>query len=137
MGSATPALESWRNAERGRYTRLAMPSRVGNRPMPAVEIIDLRNEKVVVGGLSESLRQAMNEALDAGGQVILLLNRRHHILRGEATRRDLVGIKPNPHRVFARAEDIDVADTIDSRELVPNLKQGIIAGEKLIERSVR
>ncbi len=76
LGSATPALESWRNAERGRYTRLAMPSRVGGRPMPGVEIIDLRNEKVVVGGLSESLRQAMNEALAAGGQVILLLNRR-------------------------------------------------------------
>ena len=76
LGSATPSLESWRNAERGRYTRLAMPSRVGDRPMPAVEIIDMRNEKTVVGGLSESLRQAMTHALDEGGQVILLLNRR-------------------------------------------------------------
>ena len=51
LGSATPSLESWRNAERGRYTRLSMPSRVGDRPMPEVEIIDLRNEKTVVGGL--------------------------------------------------------------------------------------
>ena len=34
LGSATPSLESWRNAERGRYTRLAMPNRVGGRPMP-------------------------------------------------------------------------------------------------------
>ncbi len=76
LGSATPSLESWRNAERGRYTRLAMPSRVGDRPMPEVEIIDMRNEKVVVGGLSESLRQAMAHALDEGGQIILLLNRR-------------------------------------------------------------
>ena len=76
LGSATPSLESWRNAERGRYTRLSMPSRVGDRPMPAVEIIDLRNEKTVVGGLSESLRQAMIQALGEGGQVILLLNRR-------------------------------------------------------------
>ena len=76
LGSATPSLESWRNAERGRYTRLAMPSRVGDRPMPAVEIIDMRNEKTVVGGLSESLRQAMTHALEQGGQVILLLNRR-------------------------------------------------------------
>ena len=76
LGSATPSLESWRNAERGRYTRLAMPSRVGDRPMPVVEIIDMRNEKTVVGGLSESLRQAMTHALGEGGQVILLLNRR-------------------------------------------------------------
>ena len=76
LGSATPSLESWHNAERGRYTRLAMPSRVGDRPMPKVEIIDMRNEKKVVGGLSESLRQAMGQALGDGGQVILLLNRR-------------------------------------------------------------
>ena len=67
LGSATPSLESWRNAERGRYTRLAMPSRVGGRPMPDVEIIDLRHEKTVVGGLSESLRQAMTQALEDGG----------------------------------------------------------------------
>jgi primosomal protein N' (replication factor Y) (superfamily II helicase) len=76
LGSATPSLESWHNAERGRYTRLAMPSRVGGRAMPAVDLIDMRNEKTVVGGLSESLRQAMTHALDEGGQVILLLNRR-------------------------------------------------------------
>ena len=76
LGSATPSLESWRNAGRRRYTRLAMPSRVGGRPMPAVEIIDLRNEKSALGGLSESLRQAMVQALDQSGQVILLLNRR-------------------------------------------------------------
>jgi primosomal protein N' (replication factor Y) len=76
LGSATPSLESWRNAERGRYTCLPMPSRVGGRAMPAVEVIDMRNEKALVGGLSESLRQAMAHALDDGGQVILLLNRR-------------------------------------------------------------
>ncbi len=76
LGSATPSLETWRNAELGRYTRLSMPTRVGGRPMPAVEIIDLRHEKVLAGGLSESLRQAMSQALEAGGQVILLLNRR-------------------------------------------------------------
>ena len=76
LGSATPSLESWRNAERGRYSRLSMPSRVGGRPMPSVEIVDLRNEKTPLGGLSESLRQAMIQALQEQGQVILLLNRR-------------------------------------------------------------
>ncbi len=76
LGSATPSLESWHNADIGRYTRLEMPSRVGGRAMPEVEIIDLRGEKTHAGGLSESLRRAMTQALDDGGQVILLLNRR-------------------------------------------------------------
>jgi primosomal protein N' (replication factor Y) len=76
LGSATPALETWQNALRSRYQRLSLPNRVEGRPMPAVEIVDLRHEKPPIGGLSESLRQAMNQALDDGGQVILLLNRR-------------------------------------------------------------
>ena len=45
LGSATPALETWRNAELGRYTRLSLPERVGGRPMPEVALIDLRHEK--------------------------------------------------------------------------------------------
>ena len=50
--------------------------RVDGRPMPEVSLIDLRHEKPPLAGLSEPLRQAMTEALDDGGQVILLLNRR-------------------------------------------------------------
>jgi primosomal protein N' (replication factor Y) len=76
LGSATPSLESWRNSELGRYTRLAMPSRVGERRMPVVNLIDLRHEKMPLGGLSEPLRRAMTNALEDQGQVILLLNRR-------------------------------------------------------------
>ena len=66
LGSATPSLESWRNAQRGRYTLLSMPSRVGGRPMPNVEIIDLRHEKTAMGCLSEPLRQAMIERTRKG-----------------------------------------------------------------------
>jgi primosomal protein N' (replication factor Y) len=76
MGSATPSLESRRNADLGKYQRLVMPDRVEGRPMPAVEVIDLRHEKGFSGGLSETLRQSMYHALEDGGQVILLLNRR-------------------------------------------------------------
>ena len=76
LGSATPALESWRNSEVGRYARLTMSERVGNRPMPEVQLIDLRNEKYSNVALSPPLRHAMAEALDNRGQVILLLNRR-------------------------------------------------------------
>ena len=80
LGSATPSLESWHNAEVGRYTRLSMTRRVANRPMPEVSLIDLRAEKPepgqAIGALGAALRRAMSEALDDGGQVILLLNRR-------------------------------------------------------------
>lgn len=80
LGSATPSLETWVNAEQARYTRLSMPNRVAERPMPKVALIDLRHEKPepgqTAGALSGPLRRAMRESLDSGGQVILLLNRR-------------------------------------------------------------
>ncbi len=76
LGSATPALETWRNAQTGRYTRIALDERVGARPMPEVTLVDMRYEKPVGVVLSTPLKTAMTEALDDGGQVILLLNRR-------------------------------------------------------------
>src|SRR6185437_5036583 len=80
LGSATPALETWHNAEQGRYARLSLPRRVADRPMPEVGLIDLRDEKPNPGrppsALSVALETAMTQALDDGGQVILLLNRR-------------------------------------------------------------
>ena len=44
LGSATPSLESRYNAERGKYTRLELPARIEQRPMPAVTIVDMRHE---------------------------------------------------------------------------------------------
>jgi primosomal protein N' (replication factor Y) len=79
LGSATPSLESWHNAQRGQYTLLTLPQRVEARPLPQVGLIDLRREgprRGPPGALSEGLEQAMREALKAGGQVMLLLNRR-------------------------------------------------------------
>jgi primosomal protein N' (replication factor Y) len=79
LGSATPSLESWHNAERGQYTLLSLPARVLDRPLPGVGLIDLRHERPYRGrfhALSPSLERAMREALKAGGQVMLLLNRR-------------------------------------------------------------
>src|SRR5262249_11767777 len=52
LGSATPALETWRNATLGRYTRLSLHERVAARPMPEVTLVDLRNERTPLGGLS-------------------------------------------------------------------------------------
>ena len=79
LGSATPSLESWHNVQRGAYTLLQLPRRVENRPLPRVEIIDLRYEPRRRGGmnaLSPSLERAMHITLAAGGQIILFLNRR-------------------------------------------------------------
>jgi primosomal protein N' (replication factor Y) len=79
LGSATPSLESWHNAQRGQYQLLTLPNRVLDRPLPQVGLIDLRHEQSGPGrfhALSPSLERAMREALRASGQVMLLLNRR-------------------------------------------------------------
>jgi primosomal protein N' (replication factor Y) len=79
LGSATPSLESWHNAVRGHYRLLSLPTRVLERPLPHVGLIDLRHEPPPRGqfrALSPTLERAVHQALEAGGQVILLLNRR-------------------------------------------------------------
>ena len=78
LGSATPALESWRNADLKRFRLLSLEKRVGDRPLPDVALIDMSREKLPKGGggLSYPLREAMTKALGEGGQVLLLLNRR-------------------------------------------------------------
>jgi primosomal protein N' (replication factor Y) (superfamily II helicase) len=79
MGSATPSLESWANAEKGQYTLLQLPTRVENRPLPDVVLVDMRHEPRsggIFSAISPTLERAMREALSGGGQVILLLNRR-------------------------------------------------------------
>jgi primosomal protein N' (replication factor Y) (superfamily II helicase) len=87
LGSATPALESWANARSGKYTLLELPARVEGRPLPAVEVVDLRKERESRQArppssrsgpliLSEPLRAGIEERLAREEQVILLLNRR-------------------------------------------------------------
>ena len=81
LGSATPSLESRENAARGKYTLLRMTSRVEARPLPEVEIVDLRRhraEKEDKGFVlfTEPLQAAMRQTFDAGEQAILLINRR-------------------------------------------------------------
>ncbi len=79
LGSATPSLESWNNAERGRYELLQMRERVRERPLPVVEMIDMREEFRQTGQEHIFARQLVEETqatLDRGEQVIILLNRR-------------------------------------------------------------
>ena len=77
LGSATPSLESAYNVSRGRFTRLALPSRATPRPLPEVSIVDLRRDPPGADGLlSAPLAEALGAALAAGEQSILFLNRR-------------------------------------------------------------
>ncbi len=79
LGSATPSLESWQNAERGRYGRIEMLARVADRPLPEVDLIDMRAEFREVGReeiFSRRLVEETQGTLDRGEQAIILLNRR-------------------------------------------------------------
>lgn len=77
LGSATPAIESFSHAQRGKWSYLPMKERVHGRPLPAVEIIDLRQAGARAGGIiSEALQERIQETLDRKEQSILFLNRR-------------------------------------------------------------
>ena len=78
LGSATPSLESWYHAvEKRDYTLISMPHRIGNRPLPDVETVDLRiRDRQASGAVGRKLHIAMRECLDEKHQMILLLNRR-------------------------------------------------------------
>src|SRR6267142_5611282 len=81
LGSATPSLESYHNAQRGKYQLIELRERVEQRPLPKVEILDMRSEfqqknkeeEVLFSG---GLTQAIRERLARGEQAMVLLNRR-------------------------------------------------------------
>ena len=80
LGSATPALETYQNAKNEKYGYLTLPNRVGNRPMAAAEIVDMREEFKENNGkepvFSEKLLNAIEETAARGEQSMILLNRR-------------------------------------------------------------
>ncbi|MEM7185523.1 MAG: primosomal protein N' [Bacteroidota bacterium] len=79
LGSATPALESYYNAEQGKYGLVTLSERFGKVPMPAIELIDIRDKlkrRRMTGHFSDRLLEEMEEVLKEGEQVILFQNRR-------------------------------------------------------------
>ena len=89
LGSATPALESWHNVERGKFRLVSLPDRVGGGVLPPVRVIDLREARKRKKSKEQSdarseaglvltapLVEAIHDRLDRGEQTILLLNRR-------------------------------------------------------------
>ncbi len=74
LGSATPSVESFHNARAGRLRLLRLEKRVEERPMPGVEIVDMRGTGGAV--ISERLRELLEETFNEGNQALLFLNRR-------------------------------------------------------------
>jgi primosomal protein N' (replication factor Y) len=79
LGSATPSLESFHNASKGKYTLVNLPERIGARPMATAKIIDMRTVFARHGKprvFSDELLEAIRETRERGEQSIILLNRR-------------------------------------------------------------
>jgi primosomal protein N' (replication factor Y) (superfamily II helicase) len=79
LGSATPSMESYQNAQTGRYALISLRRRVLDRPLADVQIVDMREEYAVSGPdvvISGALGEALGERLARGEQAMVLLNRR-------------------------------------------------------------
>ncbi|MGA8271541.1 MAG: primosomal protein N' [Candidatus Sulfotelmatobacter sp.] len=79
LGSATPSLESYFNAKKNKYALVELPDRVEQRPLPEVEIIDMRQEFQETGHeqvISRKLAAKIKERFERNEQVMVLLNRR-------------------------------------------------------------
>jgi primosomal protein N' (replication factor Y) len=79
LGSATPSLESYFNAKKGRYGLLEIPDRVEKRPLPEVELVDMRQEFQETGQeqvISRKLLEEIRLRLERKEQAMVLLNRR-------------------------------------------------------------
>jgi len=79
LGSATPSLESYTNAKRGKYVLSTLQSRATSATLPKVQIVDMLAAYDKAGGFthfSEELIEAMRRRLEAGEQTLLFLNRR-------------------------------------------------------------
>ena len=79
LGSATPSIESYYNAQRGKYGYAQIENRYGNVLMPEMELVDIKEQsrkRRMNGHFSERLRDEISDALQLGEQVILFQNRR-------------------------------------------------------------
>ncbi len=78
LGSATPSLMSYARALSGKYELLTLPDRVAGRPLPTVEVVNMRDELLMGNNsiFSDKLTERMSECLAAGQQAMLFINRR-------------------------------------------------------------
>ncbi|WGW04081.1 primosomal protein N' [Tropicibacter oceani] len=77
LATATPSLESWANAEAGKYDKLVLTSRFGEAVLPEMRSIDMRGEKLPSNRwISSQLETAVKQRMERGEQALLFLNRR-------------------------------------------------------------
>ena len=78
LGSATPSIESYKKANEGQYNLIELPDRINKRPLPEVEIVDMRSEirRGNNSPFSVALKQELTKCLTNGNQAILFLNQR-------------------------------------------------------------
>jgi primosomal protein N' (replication factor Y) (superfamily II helicase) len=98
LGSATPSLESYHNAKRGKYTLIELPLRADDKKMPLVRVIDMRQEARQEKGIpifSRKLKEEITNRLDRGEQVMLFLNRRGYATSMQCPKCGYVAECPN------------------------------------------
>lgn len=81
LGSATPSLETYDAAKRGKLEYIPLSRRATDTALPEVKIVDMRKKARLQDSsllLSEELREALTKTVEAGDQAIVLLNRRGH-----------------------------------------------------------
>lgn len=78
LGSATPSVESYKNAEDGEYNLIELPERINKKPLPEVEIVDMRNEvrRGNASPFSRALIQELEDCLTKKNQAMIFLNQR-------------------------------------------------------------
>ena len=79
LGSATPSLETYHNSQSAKYSLIELRERVEQRPLPQVELVDMRNEFQETGEeqlFSRPLIEEIEQRLSRSEQAIVLLNRR-------------------------------------------------------------
>ena len=79
LGSATPSLQSYYNVTRKRFAEVRLKKRIEKRPLPEIQVVDLRDTRDARGTrrfITVELHQEMTAALDRGEQILLFLNRR-------------------------------------------------------------
>jgi primosomal protein N' (replication factor Y) len=108
LGSATPSLESWTNAQTGKFRLLTLPDRVGGGTLPSVRVVDMRvpkeqraskfettSESLARLVLSEELEHGVRDRIARGEQCILLLNRRGYSAFVQCAQCGEVDVCPN------------------------------------------
>src|SRR2546426_2293279 len=98
LGSATPSLESFYNAQKGKYALLGLPQRADDKKMPLVRVIDMRQEARKEKGtpiFSQKLKEEITSRLERKEQVMLFLNRRGYATSMQCPKCGYVAQCPN------------------------------------------